>query len=92
MSNIRKHVIISGMVQGVFFRYETREMARNFGLTGWVKNRWDGRVEAVLEGEESAVEQMVQWCHRGPSLAHIDKVEVISEEYRGEFDTFYITF
>lgn len=64
------------MVQGVFFRYETRERARERGLAGWVRNRPDGRVEAVFEGPAEAVEKMVAWCHEGPPLARVDEVEV----------------
>ncbi len=84
--------MISGMVQGVFFRAHTREMAWSLGLTGWVRNRPDGAVEAVFEGEESAVEEMVQWCRSGPSLASISNVDVISEKYTGEFDSFRIAY
>jgi acylphosphatase len=92
MSNVRKHVLIDGMVQGVFFRSDTVEMARSLGLCGWVKNTADGRVEAVFEGEESAVERMVKWCHRGPASASVGGVDVASEKYTGEFDTFYVEY
>lgn len=71
------------MVQGVFFRYEARERARTRGLAGWVRNLLDGRVEAVLEGPDEAVESMVDWCRRGPRGAEVTDVEVIAEEPEG---------
>ncbi len=86
----RAHVFISGRVQGVFFRACTRDEARHLGLNGWVRNLADGRVEAVFEGEEQQVRQMIAWCHAGPAYALVRKVEVIPEEYTGEFDTFRI--
>ncbi|MGB2599732.1 MAG: acylphosphatase [Candidatus Omnitrophota bacterium] len=92
MANIRKHVLISGMVQGVFFRSDTREMARSLGMTGWVRNCWDGRVEAVFEGEESMVDHAVEWCRKGPPSAHVNKIDVTTEKYTGQFDTFDITY
>lgn len=70
----RAHVYISGRVQGVFFRMATAEEARRLGLSGWVRNLLDGRVEAVFEGEESAVARMLQWCHNGPPHARVDSV------------------
>ena len=92
MTNARKHVLISGMVQGVFFRYETRERAQSLGLTGWVRNCRGGGVEAVFEGEEFAVDDMVAWCHKGPASAHVSKVDVTTEQYTGEFDSFSVTY
>lgn len=71
------------MVQGVFFRYEARERARTRGLAGWVRNLPDGRVEALLEGPDEAVESMVDWCRRGPRGAEVTDVEVIAEEPEG---------
>jgi len=80
---VRRHVFVSGMVQGVFFRYEARERARTRGLAGWVRNLPDGRVETVLEGPDEAVESMVDWCRRGPRGAEVTDVEVIAEEPEG---------
>ncbi|MCD6590635.1 MAG: acylphosphatase [Candidatus Aenigmarchaeota archaeon] len=88
----RAHVIISGVVQGVFFRAETCNLARKLGVKGWVRNLIDGRVEAVFEGDEKAVEEMVAFCHRGPPSAEVDDVEIKWEEYKGEFDDFYIRY
>jgi acylphosphatase len=88
---IRAHVLVEGRVQGVFFRYETQRTARQHSLTGWVKNLPDGRVEAVFEGEEDAVEMAVQWCHQGPPHAMVTKVTVTREPCAGEFDAFFIS-
>ncbi len=88
----RVHLIISGIVQGVFFRSTMKRMADILGVKGWVKNRWDGKVEAVLEGEESAVEKLIEWAHKGPPYARVDKVEIEEEEYLGEFDNFHIRY
>ena len=92
MAKVRAHVFVSGRVQGVFFRYETRQLARRVGVTGWIRNLPDGRVEAVFEGEKDAVEQMIEFCRRGPPAARVDKVEVIWEPYKGEFNSFTIRY
>jgi acylphosphatase len=89
---MRAHVVVSGYVQGVFFRSDARDMARTLRLAGWVMNRYDGCVEAVFEGPKREVEEMIEWCHRGPVSAHVDNVDVKREEYTGEFDTFEIRF
>ena len=92
MARKRAHVFVSGWVQGVFFRGETRDLARQLGLTGWVRNLCDGRVEAVFEGEDWAIEQLVAWCHRGPRGAHVDDVDVTYEDYAGEYGTFSVRY
>lgn len=88
----RAHVIISGRVQGVSFRWNTQHQAQKLDLTGWVKNRADGRVEAVFEGEEQAVRQAVKWCHKGERPARVDDIDVRYEQPTGEFSRFRITF
>jgi len=90
MKPIRVHLYIEGYVQGVFFRDTMRRLAQSLGLTGWTKNLSDGRVEAVVEGEEEKVEQLVSWCHRGPPLAHVSRVDVNRETYTGKYDAFTI--
>lgn len=80
---VRAHVFVSGMVQMVFFRHETRVRAQGLGLTGWVKNLPDGRVEAVFEGPEDRIETMVEWCRRGPTHADVEHVEILKEEPEG---------
>ncbi|MDY6789533.1 MAG: acylphosphatase [Candidatus Nanohaloarchaea archaeon] len=77
------HVFVSGKVQGVFFRATTRKEARKRGVKGWVKNLDDGRVEAVFEGEEEKVEEMIRFCHEGPERARVEDVEVDFEEPEG---------
>jgi len=89
---VRAHVFISGRVQGVFFRYETRLRAIRNNVTGWVRNLPDGRVEAVFEGEKENVEAMIDFCHRGPPGAIVRKVEVIWEKPTGEFKSFQIKY
>ena len=88
----RARVTVRGRVQGVFFRYSTREMAHRLQVFGWVKNRWDGSVEAVFEGEKEGVERMIEWCHEGPVGAHVQRVDIQGEEYLGEFDEFSISY
>jgi len=90
MARIRAHVWISGRVQGVFFRAHTKELADELGLTGWVRNLPDGRVEAIFEGEEDAVKEAIEWCKRGPPLASVEMVEVRYERPTGEFRGFRI--
>lgn len=92
MEKVRARVIIEGRVQGVFFRSHTQEMAYRLGIKGWVKNRRDGRVESVFEGEKDRVNQMIEWCHSGPPEARVTGVRVTWEEYTGEFQDFSITY
>ncbi len=88
----RAHVYVSGRVQGVFFRSTTREEAQKRGITGWVKNLRDGRVEAVFEGEEEDVQEMVDFCHEGSRSARVNEVEVDWEEYKGDFSNFEVRY
>lgn len=89
---VRAHVFVSGRVQGVFFRHETRHKARLRGVKGWVRNLKDGRVEAVFEGEEEAVKELIDFCKCGPPGAKVTKVEVLWENYTGEFRDFEIKY
>lgn len=84
----RAHVWVSGRVQGVFFRQTTETRARELGLTGWVRNLPDGRVEAVAEGEPTALDRWVDYCHAGPPAARVDGVEIRWEAPTGEFAGF----
>jgi acylphosphatase len=79
----RAHVFVTGKVQGVFFRANTRDTARERGVDGWVKNLDDGRVEAVFEGDEETVEAMVEWCHTGSPQARVEGVEAEYGEPEG---------
>jgi acylphosphatase len=91
-TNVRAHVVISGRVQGVFFRAETQSAAQRLGVSGWVRNRSDGTVEAVFEGSETTVHKAVDWCWKGSPMSHVSDVRVQWEDYTGEFDNFSITY
>jgi acylphosphatase len=87
---VRAHVLVSGKVQGVFFRQNTRLNAISLGVKGWIRNLDDGRVEAVFEGEEFAVKEIVEYCRIGPKYSQVEKVEVDYDDNRNEFDDFKI--
>ena len=80
---VRKHVVVSGRVQGVFFRDSVRRLADQHDVAGWVRNTWAGTVEAVFEGEPAAVASLVRLCREGPRGAEVDRAEVSEEEPEG---------
>jgi acylphosphatase len=84
LTDSRAHIRITGHVQGVFFRSDTRDRARSLAVAGWVRNLSDGSVEAVFEGRRDAVESLIRWCERGPRGARVDDVQVAWEDPRGE--------
>ena len=88
----RVHVLIEGRVQGVFFRAATRDEAQALGLQGWVRNRADGRVEALFEGDKAVVENMLAWCRKGPPYAYVDHVEIDWQPYQGELLDFRVVY
>jgi acylphosphatase len=88
----RAHVFVSGRVQGVFFRSETRYEAKRRNVAGWVRNTWDGRVEAVFEGEKEDVEKVIDFCRRGPSGARVMKIDIRWEDYIEEFKEFKVRY
>ena len=90
MAKIRVHVFVAGKVQGVYFRQNTMQTAKQHGTTGWVRNLDDGRVEAVIEGDENSVRKVVEWCHQGPPASKVDAVDAKYERYMGEFSDFAI--
>jgi acylphosphatase len=92
MDNVRARVTVEGRVQGVFFRHHTQEIAYQLGVKGWVKNRRDGSLEALFEGHKENVEQIIRWCHRGPSEARVMNVHTTWENYTGEFEDFSINY
>jgi acylphosphatase len=92
METLRAEVIIHGLVQGVFFRASTRDEAIRLGVGGWVRNLPDGRVQALFEGEKKKVEEIIGWCHKGPSGARVRKVEIFWETYKGEYMHFDIRY
>jgi acylphosphatase len=81
---IRRRAVVHGRVQGVYFRSSTQDEARRAGVDGWVRNRPDGCVEAVFEGEAAVVEQLVEFCRRGPSWAEVTRVDLVEESPEGE--------
>ena len=89
MSAVRRRVLVHGRVQGVFFRDSTRREAAARGVAGWVRNRDDGAVEAVFEGDSEGVEALVGFCRSGPSHADVDGVEVQDEQPEG-LDGFHV--
>jgi acylphosphatase len=88
----RFHVFISGRVQGVCFRAYTKQQADSLGLTGWVKNRANGQVESVFEGDEAAVRTMLAWCRQGPPLARVSDVDAVEEPASGTGSDFRILY
>jgi acylphosphatase len=88
--SVRAHIFVSGRVQGVYYRKNAKQSALSFGLTGWVRNLPDRRVEAVAEGERDRVEDFLGWCREGPSMAIVRSLEVSWEAATGEFDKFRI--
>jgi len=85
---IRAHLLIRGRVHGVGYRAGVKRMANHHNLKGWVKNLPNGDVEAVVEGGEEMVDRLIQWCHRGPTGAHVTEVRVEKEAATGEFHRF----
>ncbi len=87
---VRAHIFVSGRVQGVFFRMETRDEATKRNVTGWVRNTSGSRVEAVFEGEKEDVKKVIEFCKSGPPGARVTKIDVQWKEYTGEFESFKI--
>jgi acylphosphatase len=90
MGQKRIHLVVRGRVQGVFFRASAQREAKRLGLTGWVKNRPDGGVEIVAEGEEDQVKDLLAWSQHGPSTARVEKIDTRWRSYTGEFSEFRI--
>jgi acylphosphatase len=88
----RVHVVISGRVQGVAYRYFAEKRAVSLGLTGWVRNRDDGRVEVLAEGDRAALELFLGELRKGPRLALVEDFEVLWEDHTGEFEGFLVRF
>ncbi|XXT18359.1 acylphosphatase [Sorangium sp. So ce429] len=84
-------LFVRGRVQGVFFRASTQREAKRLGLTGWVKNRPDGSVEVLAEGEEDGLKELIAWANRGPSAARVERVDVRWRGFSGDFFDFRIT-
>ncbi len=89
---ISVHAIISGRVQGVCFRLETQRAAEKYGVSGWVRNRRDGTVEALFEGDKDQVSSILEWCKKGSPASQVKNVDMSGETYSGEFTDFRITY
>jgi acylphosphatase len=89
---VRAHVIVTGRVQGVFFRSQTEHEAKRRGVKGWIRNLPDSRVEAVFEGEKESVERLIEFCKRGPPGARVTKIDVIWKSYVGDLEEFKIRY
>ena len=92
MNSKRVHLLIKGRVQGVYFRQTMMETAEKNNVLGWVQNLPDNRVEAMLEGENSNVDAVVEWAHFGPAGAVVDEIKIADEKYVGEFSDFEIRY
>jgi acylphosphatase len=90
MANKRVVLVIKGRVQGVFFRAAAQREAKRLGVTGWVKNRTDGSVEVLAEGDEDSIKELTMWANHGPSAARVDQVDVRWRGYTGEYPDFSI--
>lgn len=81
-------VFVSGFVQGVGFRHFVRSKSSDLGLTGWIKNLPDGRVEAVFQGDKGSIEKIIEQCKKGPLLSEVENIEVLREEIKKKFNSF----
>jgi len=88
----RVHIVIYGIVQGVGYRYSTYRKALQLGITGWVRNKSDGSVEAVFEGAREKLEEMLSWCREGPSGAYVSEIKVQWEEGDERYNNFEIRY
>ena len=87
---VRARILVSGKVQGVFFRQSILLEAQSLEITGWVRNLIDGRVEAIFEGEEHEVKMLVNYCRQGPSAAKVTNLDVTYGRFKGEFSSFIV--
>ena len=88
----RAHLIVSGRVQGVCFRMETQKAALRFGVTGWVRNKRDGTVEANVEGLKADVISLIDWCKKGPPVSRVEKVDVTWQDCQDRFSDFSVRY
>ena len=92
MKQQRVHILISGKVQGVFFRQALKVVAKKNNVMGWVRNLTDKRVEATLEGYNKSVNSVIEWAKIGPANSHVDNIEINNEEFKNEFSTFEVLY
>jgi len=84
------HIFVSGTVQGVFYRHNTRKKAKELRIKGWVRNLYNGRVEVTAEGEEEDLKKFIEWCKKGPELAFVENIEVEWNDYKGKYEDFSV--
>lgn len=87
---IAAYLKITGRVQGVAFRYYARSMANQLDVKGWIRNLSNGKVELVVEGKKKAIKRMIKWCHSGPSMARVDRIQLEWGKYTGQFNQFSV--
>ena len=92
MEKQRTHILVSGKVQGVFFRQALKVIAKKNNVCGWVRNLPDKRVEAILEGDNNSVNSIIEWARVGPANSRVDDIQVSNEEFRNEFSTFEVLY
>jgi acylphosphatase len=92
MKQLRVHLLVSGKVQGVFFRQALKVIAKKNNVLGWVRNLKDGRVEAILEGDNKSTNSVIEWARIGPANSRVDDIEVSNEEFKNEFSTFDVLY
>ena len=92
MKQQRIHVLVSGKVQGVFFRQALKVIAKKNNVSGWVRNLKDGCVEAILEGDNKSINSVIEWIRIGPSNSRVDNIEVNNEEFKNEFSSFDVLY
>lgn len=90
MAKICAHIFVSGIVQGVFFRANTKEKANELKINGWVRNLPDGRVEILAEGDEEKIQKLIEWCWKGPEFAKVENVHATYKKFSGKFNSFEI--
>ncbi|HAW49878.1 TPA: acylphosphatase [bacterium] len=90
--NICCHILVSGLVQGVFFRANTKDVARSLGLVGWVRNLKNGKVEVYAEGKEEDIKRLVEWCRRGPRGARVSDIKVEYGNTQDGLDRFEVRY
>ena len=92
MKQQRVHLLVNGKVQGVFFRQALKVVAKKNNVLGWVRNQKDGRVEAILEGDNKSINSVIEWTRIGPANSRVDDIEVSNEEFKNEFSTFNVLY
>ena len=92
MKQQRVHLLVSGKVQGVFFRQALKVIAKKNNVLGWVRNLKDGRVEAILEGDNKSTNSVIEWARIGPANSRVDDIEMSNEEFKNEFSTFDVLY